>query len=92
MKRIVLKNASAKNQNQGTVRQNVRSRVENGSIGNPRVSHASEDASLAAVAGCRKACTTSGRRRGLGGGEMWVGVLLCHEGLETGTLVSEGNE
>jgi len=57
-----------------------------------RVSHASLDASLAAVAGRQKACATSNRGRGSRGGKMWVGVLLCHEGLKTSTPVSDGNE
>ena len=66
--------------------------MENGSIRIPRVSHASEDMLLAAIAGRQKVCATLGRRRGLGGGEPWVGVLFCHESLETGTLVSKGNK
>jgi len=61
-------------------------------IGRPRVSPASEDASWAAVVGRQKACTTLGRRRGSREGKVWVGVLFCHEGFETGTLVSDGNK
>ena len=57
-----------------------------------RVSHASRDASLAAIAGCREACTTSSRGRGSGGGKMWVGMLFCHKSFKTGTSVSDGNE
>jgi len=69
------------------------SRVENTCIRSLlRVSHASLDASLAAVVGHQGACATSSRRRGSGGGKTWVGVLFRHEGLKTGTLVSNGNK
>ena len=54
-----------------------------------RVSHATLNALLAAVAGRRKASATSSR--GSGGGEAWVGMLLCHEGFETSTTISDGN-
>ena len=57
-----------------------------------RVSHASLDASLAAIAGCQRVCATSSRGRGSGGGKAWVGMLFRHESLKTGTLVSNGNE
>jgi len=57
-----------------------------------RVSHASLDVSLAAVAGHQKVCATLSRGRGLGGGKTWVGVLFCHESLKTSTSVSDGNE
>jgi len=43
-----------------------------------RVSHATLRASRAAVAGRQKACATSSRGRGSGGGKAWVGVLFCH--------------
>jgi len=65
--------------------------MENVCVLSPRVSHASHDASLAAVAGRRGACATSGRQR-TGGCEAWVGVLFCHECFETSTPVSDGNE
>jgi len=57
-----------------------------------RVSHATLRASGAAVAGRRRACATSSRGRGSGGGEAWVGVLFCHECFETSTSISDGNE
>ena len=57
-----------------------------------RVSHASLDALLAAIAGRRKACATSNRGGGTGGGKMWIGVLFCHESLKTSTSVSDGNK
>jgi len=57
-----------------------------------RVSHLTLGASWAAVAGHWKACTTSNRGRGSGGGEAWVGVLFCHESFKTGTPVSDGNK
>jgi len=65
--------------------------MKNMGVLSPRVSHASHDASLAAVAGRRGACATLGGRR-TGGGKAWVGVLFCQECFETGTPVSDGNE
>jgi len=57
-----------------------------------RVSHATLSASWAAVAGRRKACATSSRRGGTGRGNVWVGVLLCHECLKAGTPISDGHD
>jgi len=56
-----------------------------------RVSHASMDATLAAIAGSQKACTTLGRGGGTGGGEAWVGVLFGHECFEAFSAISKEN-
>jgi len=58
----------------------------------PRVSHAALRAPWAAVAGRQKACATSSRGGGAGGGKAWVGVLFCHECFETSATISDGNE
>ena len=52
----------------------------------------SDDTSLAAVAGSPWACTTLDRRWGMGWGGVGVSMLFCHEGLETITARSDGND
>jgi len=63
----------------------------NRNIRPPRVSHASKDAMLAAVAGSWEACATLGGGWGTGGGGAWVGMLFSHECFETFPAISEGN-
>jgi len=51
----------------------------------------SGDTSSAAVAGSPRACTTSGGRWRAGWGRAGVSMLFCHEGFETFTARSDGN-
>jgi len=46
-----------------------------------RVSHATLRAPWAAVAGRRKACATSSRGRGTGGGKAWVDAMIRYRDL-----------